>query len=312
MTEQKKSNRVFFIILILALLVVNGLILFSSLKNKREKQQLSADLAISDSLRNDFQMRYEDALVELEDVKGQNAEKDEQIEEYITQLKESKRKIDRQLAARNLSNKEKAELTKQLDNAKAEISALMAEKDAFLQQIGQLKEENVVLTQNLEVKISEVKNLTEENTDLKDEKDSLYNIGSILKASNISFSTIKVKRNNKERKTTRAKKVDKISVCFDLDPNKISPSGKKNITMKIVSPSGATLFSRAQGSGSFENMESAKSESFTKSFAVDYVKGELKNYCTRWEQADGFEKGNYGVELFQSGYLIGQGGFVLK
>ena len=313
MAEKRKSNKLFFIILIIALVIVNGLILMGTFKENRENKTLREEKELSDSLRIDFQSKWETLSREMEELMDVNAAQDARISEMMTELEEKKAEIIKLLSSNNLANKERKELKAKLAEAEGMIASLLQEKDAFMATITKLQEENLVLSDNLAVAVTEVENLTIENASLVQQKDSLYKLGSILKADNVTAKTYKIKNNNKLRDTRKAKKVDKLDICFDIHPgNKVSPSGDKMMMLKIIGPGGAILSSKIQGSGTFDNLETGKNDQFTRMFKVTYDKGESKNYCVEWAEVEGFDKGIYGVEVYQLGYLIGTGGFELK
>jgi len=58
-------------------------------------------------------------------------------------------------------------------------------------------------------------------------------------------------KNGKEKETVKAKKVDKLRITFDLDENRISTSGVKDLYISITAPDGTPVAVEALGSGKF-------------------------------------------------------------
>ena len=69
-------------------------------------------------------------------------------------------------------------------------------------------------------------------TVIKD-RESVIDVGSTLHASNFYILGIDEKKGGKEKETTKAKRVDKIRISFDLDENRISTTGPKDLSSRI-------------------------------------------------------------------------------
>ena len=73
---------------------------------------------------------------------------------------------------------------------------------------------------------------------LQNEKDKLYQIGSIIKSSGMAVTAVNVKSKNKMDDTKKAKRTDKIKIEFKLEANNIAPKGPRTIYVRIVKPDG--------------------------------------------------------------------------
>src|SRR5436189_86891 len=86
---------------------------------------------------------------------------------------------------------------------------------------------------------------------LKKQKEYIIDIGSTLHASNFNIVAIDERKGGKEKQTTKAKKADKLRISFDLDENRISTSGPKQLFVCITGPDGKPISIESLGSGSF-------------------------------------------------------------
>jgi hypothetical protein len=167
--------------------------------------------------------------------------------------------------------------------------------------------------------------LLTENTDLKSEKNVLNDsivelrsrrseladkvaIASQLKAENIQI--FGVNSSGKERESEfRARQIDRLKVSFNLAENKVAQPEGKNIIIRVINPTGKSLFDVATGSGSFmiegkEMFYTAKQE-----ILFDNTQQMLSFLYDRGQE---YEEGIYKVELYADDYLIGTGTFTIK
>ncbi|MCH8904296.1 MAG: hypothetical protein IIA45_10320 [Bacteroidetes bacterium] len=72
----------------------------------------------------------------------------------------------------------------------------------------------------------------------------------------------------------------------------------------IIGPNRKTLVDASHGSGKFTLSESGESKSYTTKTIVNY-NNKSQHLCINWEQTDPFTAGNYKIEIYGSGYLMG-------
>ena len=146
---------------------------------------------------------------------------------------------------------------------------------------------------------------------VKDSLNKEVTLGSVLHASNIKLQPIQVKKNGKEVETSKAKRADMMRVTFDLDENRIAPTGDKEIFVAITSPDGSPLAVEALGSGRVIRGEGTE-KLYTAKKTVSYTKGEKQTVSMDWKQNSDFKPGDYAVEIYHNGFRIGQGKVTLK
>ena len=143
------------------------------------------------------------------------------------------------------------------------------------------------------------------------EKAHVTDVASTLHASNINIAAIDVKGNGKEKVTNTAKRADMFRVSFDLDENRIAPSGQKELYVVVTSPDGKPITIPSNGSGEFQTRDEG-SKVFTSKVDVNYEQGKRTPVSFDWKQENHYQAGNYKIEIYHNGYKIGEGTKSLK
>ena len=131
-----------------------------------------------------------------------------------------------------------------------------------------------------------------------------------MNASNINIKPVDEKKNGKESETTKAKKVDKLVISFDVD-NRIAQAGQTDVYVCITSPDGKAVSVPALGSGTFTTRDEGD-KVYTAKKTVDIESGKPTAVQIDWKQNSNFQKGNYKIEIYHNGFKIGQGTRELK
>lgn len=301
--ENKRKKQIFYIILIILLILVNGFLFYSNIQSKSENKALTEE-------RNDlleqkavFERKVDSLKNNLEEAKGLNVELDSIIQTKIKELDQMKINYSRRIADKEVEiaqlNKEIKQKIKEVDRLRTKYNEDIAEWEA---KYSNLEEEKNTLEDTLANRESKINDLSQK-----------INKGEILSAAGIDAYGIKYRFDNKEVKNDKAKKVDKLVVCFKLANNRLADAGVKNILVRIVNPEGTTMAVQEQGSGTFQLAESGNESLYTKQVTIDYDPEALgEEHCMEWSQEADFQPGEYKVELYQHGYLIGQSSLKLE
>jgi regulator of replication initiation timing len=308
----------------IAIAVLLGLCVFllvSKYKTSQELTETQTELTKQNAALTELDTKYNEAVTQLEQQKGINAELDNKINAQLQQLEQSKN----QIAGLIRSNKE----------YKSAINSLEKQKNEYLAQIEQLKAKVGELTtantdlsnqnQTLNTNLSETKSkldqessakaaLVSEKTAIEAEKTQLakkVDIASAVKVKNITVKSLMVKSNGKEKERSRAKKVDKLSICFTTEANEVVPAGEETFYLRVSDPTGAPLAIESLGSGVSQDKKKEAEFRYTTTATCNYTNGEA-NVCGSWQPGQNFIKGKYTVEVYNKGYLVGTGAFNLK
>jgi len=159
---------------------------------------------------------------------------------------------------------------------------------------------------NIQMKNMEgnVQQLTNENKVLAEK----VTIASTFNASEISLTPVAV-RNDKEKETSAADKVSKLVVSFAVQ-NNISDEPVSEIYVVITQPDGKVLKTDVWDAFSIDTRKEGK-KSYTRKVRFDYERGENKKLLFSLN-ADDYMKGNYKLQVYHNGYMIGQTNKVLN
>jgi predicted nuclease with TOPRIM domain len=290
-----KRNLTWLYISIILLLLASNIYFFTQRKKEDTQIQLvQQQYQTSDSARAALQSEYNASLARLDDLTGKNATLDQQLKANASELAQAKSRIEQILKNQQATQQELAE-------AKGLIARLNGKISGYEREIARLKKENVILTTERDSVVSDIKALHESNEGLQEK----VNLAKVLRASNIRITGVILGR-RKEKETSKAKRVDVLRITFDIDENRVAESGMRAFNVRILNPSGSLLSNAALGSGSFLLAESGRTSYYSISKSVMLHTGQpLSDIKVDWQQSAQYEKGDYTIEIYNEGYLIG-------
>jgi predicted nucleic acid-binding Zn-ribbon protein len=312
---KKDDRKLIYGILITALLGTWGYIIWDKSKSKESVSQLQSQVTAVDSSRNAIQQEYNDALARLDSATGNNTELQGALAERKAEIDQLKQEIASITRNKNASAAELARarqlirtLNGKIDDMYAEIERLKTENQELTASNTQLTTEKTRLTTE---KVQLEENLTTTQTQKKELEDKV-DVASTLHVSGLNITPIDLRKGGKEKSTTTARRVDVLRVSFQLDENRVAPSGTKELYISITDPKGAPVTTPDLGSGTFDTRESG-SKFFTTKVSVPYEQGRRAPVSIDWKQPNGnYQTGDYKIEVYHNGFLIGQGVRSLK
>lgn len=300
---KKRSGKNLLVgILVIALLATWGYIIYDNNKKKQDKDILTAQIVTSDSAKNELQQELNDAALRLDAMKTANAQADSLIQTKDQDIQELKNKIQTILNDKNATQAQLNEARRLIAQLKGNIDTYASEIESLKLQNTQLTEQNAVVTSQRD---SVIQNLDSAQQVIQ-QKEQIIDVGSTLHASNFKIVGIQEKNSGREKETSKAKKVDKLRISFELDENRITQSGLKDLYIAITAPDGKPVTVDALGSGRFVTRDGVE-RPFTKKVTVNYVQGEKQPVTIEWSQNSDFKTGNYKIEIYNNGFKIGQG-----
>lgn len=306
-SDPKDNRKLIYGILIVALLGTWGYIIYDKNKTNEDIAQLQTQTRTTEVSRDSIQEQYNDIAQQFDTLKSSNL----QLQGQLSQKDES---------IKNLRSQIEAELKKgKRDNAKLQslINELRGRVNDYETQIAQLKAENEQLTSSnrqLTVQRDSLntsnQTLTQTLSTTEAARAQVEDVASTLHASNINIAAINVKGSGKEKSTSTAKRADLFRISFQLDENRIAPSGEKELYVVVTGPDGKPITTPANGSGTFQSREEGE-KVFTNRVDVQYNQGQRAPVSFDWK-IDNYQTGNYKVEIYHNGYKIGEGTKSLK
>ena len=119
-----------------------------------------------------------------------------------------------------------------------------------------------------------------------------------------------VNSRGKERESPfKNRQLEKLKVEFTIADNKVAPIEGKKIFIRVVDENGQVVFDMAKGSGSF--MINNKEEFYTaqQEILFDNTRQKLTFFYNKGSE---YPSGNYTIEVYTDGYLMGTASFVVK
>ena len=303
MTAQSQdSKKTFYIVLIIILILLNGFFAYNhykarqaNIKLEAEKKALLTELDSIDTQLAHFSMR-------LDSMRGINMGLDSQMVSIKKELEGKRAQIE--ILLRN---------KKELDKARALINSLKSDNQIYFAKIDSMHQVIAALSDTVRVKEAVNKQLQSEKSQLLTEKTLLtrkVELSSLLIPENVQATGVFMKSSDREVPTTKAKKAQKLKVCFDVPENRGVDAGDKTILVRILNPQGATIAVESSGSGMFTT-ETGEQQQYTTLAKFNY-NNTKQNVCLHWSQTQAFGAGSYKVFFYQDGHELGNSEFELK
>ena len=304
----KDNRKLIYGLLIAALLGTWGYVIYDKSKSKETITQLQTQYSNVDSARNEIQEEYNDALARMDSLTGSNTQLAGQLSDRQKQLEQMKANIKSELSKKNADI---SKLKAMINDFKGQVDNLYVTIDSLKAANQELTVTNQKVTAERDT-IAAQKTVVEQNlATTQEEKAHVEDIGSTLHASNINITPIDIKGSGKEKTTTTAKRVDVFRISFDLDENRISPSGTKDLFVAVTGPDGKPITMPAT-SGTFTSRDEGD-KTYTSKVSVEYEQGKRTPVSFDWKpEAGKYQTGNYKVEIYQNGFKIGEGTKALK
>jgi hypothetical protein len=153
---------------------------------------------------------------------------------------------------------------------------------------------------NLQMKSMEgnMQQLTKENKVLSEK----VILATTFIASGVSLSPVTI-RNNREVETSSVNKASKLVVSFAVQ-NNITDESDAEVYVIVTQPDGKVLRPDVWESFSIDTRNEGK-KSYTRKVRFEYQKGETKDLIFSLSPEE-FLKGNYKLQIYHNGYMIGQ------
>ena len=307
MEENKESgNKKIYVAIIALLLLINGVALYLLYSENKAKKDLG-DQKIA--LENDFK-NLTDTLdskkLELEQYRGKNAELDSLITAKQEEIDQQKKTISGLFAKGKMTTSELAKAKEMIAQYETSIGDLKKRIEELTTQNQELTAQNQQLSTDLSGEKQNNNTLTEQNKGLSKKVE----LGSLLQLRNITVAGVRKKGNGKEVDVTKVKQIESLRISFETGDNKVLEAGPISLFVRILNPKGETISVADQGSGDLKLAETGETVQFTKKADFDWSQSN-KKIVVYWA-SNVKDAGNYKVEVYQSGYLVGTGQVALK
>jgi len=251
-------------------------------------------IAVIDSAKAKIQAEFIEVSAKADSLTNQNTSLQGDLLDKSNQIQKLKSNISTILRKQNATDVELAEAKTLIADLNGKVTNLFAD-------LSKAQAENKDLTAKNEVLNTTNTTLNANLTATQKERERLQDIGSTLHASTFSIQALRVKDDGTEKVTSNTKRANTIRLSFQIDRNKITPSGAQELFVSITGPDGKAfnetgkINTREDGAKGYSNKVSVQYEQ-NKDLPVSY---DIKNVS--------FTEGEYLVEIYHNGFKIGEG-----
>lgn len=298
--EQKPKRDKLFLILFLLMACVSGVLGWLYWDKKSEISEVVMEnvqvLAESETVKSDLQQLQK----EFEGLQATDSLMKHEIEEKALLITQMQAEAER--------HKGDAYIIAKL---KKETKTLREIMKHFVVEIDSLNTANKMLTGQRDSVTTELMSEKEKRSTLQTEKDKLYQIGSVIKATGMTVTAVNVKGKNKLDETSKAKRTDKIKIAFKLGENNIAPKGTRTLYVRIVTPDGKEWCDAPDADHMFTFGNSKGFYAMKRSLQYDNQDTEVEMFVRKKETQE-LLPGKYLVEVSMDGAIIGSKTLVLE
>ena len=301
--KRKNYKNAIIGVLAAGLIAISGYLIYAKSDSSQTIQQQETTIAKVTDEKSDVQANFDASLARLDSMSSINTGLEGKLTERNNEIAQVKAEIRTILNKKNATAAELGRAKTLIASLNDKISSLETDIASLKEQNQLLNNDNVVLKQDKET----LKRDLSATTEIKQALEKKVDIASTLNASNIVITPINVKNNGKEKVSTTAKRVDKIVVSFDVD-NRIIQAGTTEVYVVVLGPDGKAINT---GSETFTTREEVAMP-FTAKMPVDLETATKKNVEFAFVPGTDFIQGSYTIQIYQNGFLIGQGTRALK
>lgn len=298
--EDNNTNKILIVIIIL-LSIALGVTLWQFFDLRKENAQKGSEIELINDERGDLQEDLESMLNELDTMETTN-------DSMKVELSNKKAEIEGLLAKVKDKDYSIYKLKKETKTLRTIMRGYVVTIDSINTLNVGLRNENTEVRKTLSVERTKAKALQKTNENLS----STVELASRLDASNIKVFGVNVKRDMTGKETDRARRSDKIRMCFTLDENRVAKVEKKTLYLRIIAPDGLILSANDSQDSRFE-FNGGKGY-YSDKLEVAYDRN-AKEYCLDWAKPnEEYEMlaGKYQLFIYAEDYEMGSVSYELK
>jgi hypothetical protein len=295
MAETKNNNGLKVLAGLLGVILLGTIIYTVTLYQEKKKNEAALnqekELVVADleSLKSE----YEKAIIESNKTNEELVAARDNIAKYIDSVSAMK-----------------ADLAT-LSRYRRQVSVLKKEREQLLKQVDSLRQSNTMIAMQRDSTYAELEKQTVFNDSLIVQNTQLAEAverGSALNLTQFSVDAVRERNNGTLRSTSRARRTDKLKVCFTVADNLIAEAGDREFYIEVLDPQGNVM-----GGTNTQTVEDGPTISYTKNTNFYYENAALDvcDYISNY--AGEFQKGNYMVNVYDDALkLLGTSRFELK
>ena len=269
---------------------------------RRTEVYIKDSIAVAEGIQDSLYKLYNSTITELDTKLDSSLVSTDSLKTELTERTEQIRGLQKEInnilgkkgATReelSLARRKITELQQMIADLRSRNNSMEEEQKRLNGIMAQLNGDIQGLQQNM-------KKMDEENKQLIEK----INLASVFVASELRLSAVAVK-GSREEETSQAKKAEKFVLSF-LVQNNINQYNNAEVYVVVMGPDGSILQNPVWESRTMETKNEGKKD-YTLKVRFDYEKGEQKRHIFSLD-SDKYEKGNYKMQIYHNGYMIGQ------
>jgi myosin heavy subunit len=300
-SNENKASKKIYIAIIALLLLVNCGTLYLLYNTSTEKTDVVSQKT---ALEKDFK-NLSDTLdvnrTALQQYMGKNQELDKSIADDQMMIDREKKEIAGLLHKSNLTTAELSKAKDMMAMYEANIADMTKQVSDLTAQNHELTNQNQELASNLDQERVNTAHLTDINKGLSQKVEA----GSLLQLAKVDVEAIKKRHSGKEVAVRRVKAAEELKISFETGNNKVLDPGTLSLYVRIINPKGETIAVADQGSGTMPLADSQNPVQYSKKADIDWDQ-KSKKVVLYWNQNIS-DPGIYKVQVYQKGYVVGEG-----
>jgi hypothetical protein len=311
--QQRKRSPILYIILVLILLLINGLLFYSTMQGKEKSEELGRQKNIAENQRARLEAEVQEYLLKLDQYKNENEDLNDVVDSMKTIALNIQKDLQKTLHEKNFSLSKLKETEQLLSRATSEIDNLQESLDENIATIDSMALAYDLLRVEYDTLQYRYTRVEADAANLRVEVDSVRSLGAILQAVDVAGLGVRGKKNGSEDEVSRAKRAEKLKICWSLLQNRlISPGEQVTLYVKIIGPGGITLTQADKGSGEFVDQQNKRPSMYTFKTTFNFENKDQEQFCVYWDQDNPYATGTYRALLYDQGFKIGEAEFELK
>lgn len=180
------------------------------------------------------------------------------------------------------------ELEEQLESYQLRLESIEEERDV-------LAGENAQIRTSLAQTTAQNQQLESKNKELEEQVEK----ASALTISGLDATALRERRRGDEP-TDRARRTDKLRICFNVNENLVAQRGNRDFFIRLINPNNMVLSTAPDNTLVFEG----ETIQYSLKRTVNYQNNPME-VCAIWNQDERFEKGYYNVVVFHDEREVG-------
>ena len=294
--KENKSNKIFRVVAAV-LFVAAGILGWQFLEQKALVKEERSEKGVIKAELSQLLAEYQEVTTDNEGLRKQLDEKILEIEEMLVDIEKlEKLKIEQ----RWLMTKYKREN----QSLRRILKVYLHELDSMGKKINVLVEEKTELAGNLTVEREKSSALTKDKEVLTDK----VALGSKFKLYQMVATGIRMRGGGKEKEEMRARRVEKIKVCFTIGANALTKPGERDFYIRVADPKGNVFPKGGDSTNVF--IAEGKELAYSGKRLLNYQNVETE-ICIYFNK-NNLEAGRYSVDIFADEEKVGEASILLE